>query len=145
MDAVATLAPEPGVIAAACAALGLPRASFHRRRAAATRPPATVRPRPKPARALAADERQGVIDLLREPRFVDQAVQYQGCITCNWAMAVRQVSTECGTFPEGHLCASLPACLPIRSFSRCSKTVAAAPLVRNTLRRVRQIRLGNTT
>lgn len=73
MDAVATLAPEPGVIAAACAALGLPRASFHRRRAAATRPPATVRPRPKPARALAADERQGVIDLLREPRFVDQA------------------------------------------------------------------------
>ena len=73
MDAVAALAPEPGVIAAACAALGLPRASFHRRRAAATRPPATVRPRPKPARALAADERQGVIDLLREPRFVDQA------------------------------------------------------------------------
>ena len=32
-----------------------------------------VRPRPKPVRALAADERQGVIDLLREPRFVDQA------------------------------------------------------------------------
>jgi len=73
MDAVATLAPEPGVIAAACAALGLPRASFHRRRAAATRPPVAVRPRPKPARALAASERQGVIDLLREPRFVDQA------------------------------------------------------------------------
>jgi putative transposase len=73
MDAVAALAPEPGVIAAACAALGLPRASFHRRRAAATRPPATVRPRPKPARALAAEERQGVIALLAEPRFVDQA------------------------------------------------------------------------
>jgi putative transposase len=73
MDAVAALAPEPGVIGAACAALGLSRASFHRRRAASRRPPATVRPRPKPARALAADERQGVIDLLREPRFVDQA------------------------------------------------------------------------
>ena len=73
MDAVATLAPEPGVIAAACAALGLSRASFHRRRAAAARPPVAVRPRPKPARALAASERQGVIDLLREPRFVDQA------------------------------------------------------------------------
>ena len=73
MDAVATLAPEPGVIAAACAALGLSRASFHRRRAAAARPPVAVRPRPKPSRALAASERQGVIDLLREPRFVDQA------------------------------------------------------------------------
>ena len=73
MDAVAALAPEPGVIAAACAALGLSRASLHRRGAAVTRPPATVRRRPKPARALVADERQGVIDLLREPRFVDQA------------------------------------------------------------------------
>jgi len=73
MDAVAALAPEPGVIAAACAALGLSRASLHRREAAVTRPPATVRRRPKPARALVADERQGVIDLLREPRFVDQA------------------------------------------------------------------------
>ncbi len=73
MDAVAALAPEPGVIAAACAALGLPRASFHRRRAALARPPVVVRPRPKPARALAAGERQHVVDLLREPRFVDQA------------------------------------------------------------------------
>ena len=73
MDAVAALAPQSGVIAAACAALGLPRASFHRYRAAATLPPATVRPRPKPARALATDERQDVIDMLREPRFVDQA------------------------------------------------------------------------
>jgi putative transposase len=31
MDAVAALAPERGVIAAVCAALGLSRASFHRR------------------------------------------------------------------------------------------------------------------
>ena len=73
MDAVAALAPKPSVIGAACAALGLSRASFHRRQAAARRPLSTVRSRPKPARALAADERQGVIDLLREPRFVDQA------------------------------------------------------------------------
>src|SRR5664280_2968771 len=73
MDAVAALAPEPSVIAAACAALGLSRASLHRRGAAVTRPPATVRRRPKPARALGGDERQGVVDLLREPRFVDQA------------------------------------------------------------------------
>ena len=73
MDAVAALAPAPGVIVGACAALGLPRATFHRRQAAAARPPVAVRPRPRPARALAAGERQGVIDLLREARFVDQA------------------------------------------------------------------------
>jgi putative transposase len=73
MDAVAALAPEREVIAAVCAALGLSRASFHRRRAKVTQPPAAARPRPKPARALEADERQGIIDLLREPRFVDQA------------------------------------------------------------------------
>ena len=73
MDIVADLAPAPGVIVAACAALGLARATFHRRQAAAARPPVAVRPRPKSVQALAADERQGVIDLLREPRFVDQA------------------------------------------------------------------------
>lgn len=73
MDAVAALAPGRGVINAACVAVGLARATFHRRWAAAARPPVTVPPRPKPARALAADERQGVIELLREPRFVDQA------------------------------------------------------------------------
>jgi putative transposase len=73
MDAVASLAPAHGVIAAACAAVGLARASFHRHQSAAMRPPVAVRPRPRPARALAADERQRVIDLLREPRFVDQA------------------------------------------------------------------------
>lgn len=52
MRAVAELAPNCGVITAACAALDLSRASFHRRQAAATRPPVPVRPRPKPARAL---------------------------------------------------------------------------------------------
>jgi putative transposase len=73
MDAVAATAPEAGVIAATCAAVGLSRASFHRRQVAAKRPPAPIRSRPKPARALAADERRGVLDLLREDRFVDQA------------------------------------------------------------------------
>jgi putative transposase len=73
MDAVAAMAPEPGVVAAACAALGLSLASYHRRQAATTRAPVTVCPRPKPVRALGLEERQGVIDLLHEPRFVDQA------------------------------------------------------------------------
>ena len=73
MDAVAATAPEAGGIAAACAAVGLSRATFHRRRRATTQPPMAARPRPKPARALAADERRGVLDLLRGDRFVDQA------------------------------------------------------------------------
>jgi putative transposase len=73
MDAVAALPLEGGLIGAACGALGLSRASFHRRTAAARRPPAPIRPRPSPARALALPERLAVLDLLRQPRFVDQA------------------------------------------------------------------------
>ena len=73
MDAVAALPPEGGLIGAACGALGLSRASFHRRSAAAKRPPTTMRARPRPARALAVAERRAVLDLLRQPRFVDQA------------------------------------------------------------------------
>ena len=73
MDAVSALAPGRGVISAACAAVGLAPATFHRRQRAARQPPVAARPRPRPARALAVDERQGVLDLLREARFVDQA------------------------------------------------------------------------
>ena len=73
MDAVAATVPEAGMIAAACTAVGLSRATFHRRQAAAKRPPVAARPRPKPGRALAVDERQSVLDPLREDRFVDQA------------------------------------------------------------------------
>ena len=54
--------------APACAALGLPRASWYRGR----RPAAVARPRPAPPRALEPRERQGVLDLLHT-RFVDQA------------------------------------------------------------------------
>jgi putative transposase len=73
MDAVASLPLGGGLIRAACGALGLSRASFHRRTAAARRPAAPIRPRPRPARALSVRERQAVLELLREPRFVDQA------------------------------------------------------------------------
>ena len=76
MDAVAALPADGGLIGAACAALGLSRAGFHRRTTAARRPPAPVRPRPTPARALAVPERQAVLDLLRQPRFVDQVIAH---------------------------------------------------------------------
>ena len=71
MSAVAALAPGRGLVSAACAAVGVSRASVHRHRTRpAGREPA---PRPRPPRALAAQERQTVLALLREPRFVDLA------------------------------------------------------------------------
>ena len=73
MNAVAALAPGSGLIAAACTALGLSRASLHRHQAFRRQPLAAVRQRPTPMRALVAKERQVVLDLLREPRFVDLA------------------------------------------------------------------------
>lgn len=69
MDALAALAPGGGMIAAGCAALGVSRASLHRRK----QPARAARPRAKSRRALDGNECQVVLDLLREPRFVDLA------------------------------------------------------------------------
>jgi len=69
MTGARELAQEVGT-ARACRALGVPRASLYRQRRTST-PPA--RPRPSPARALTAPERQAVLDLLHSERFVDQA------------------------------------------------------------------------
>jgi putative transposase len=69
MQTVATLGPRLGV-APTCVALGVPRASYYRSRQPA---PAAVRLRPTPARALSLAEREGVLAVLHEPRFVDLA------------------------------------------------------------------------
>jgi transposase InsO family protein len=72
-EAVVALAPTGGMLAATCAALGVSRATVHRRRfrldASATLP----RPRPRSVRALTVPQRQEVLDLLHAPRFADQA------------------------------------------------------------------------
>jgi len=70
MDAVRQDAPVLGV-APLCRALGLARATLYRtwRR---ERFPVESTPRPKPARALGGEERQAVLDVLHEERFVDQ-------------------------------------------------------------------------
>ena len=60
-------------MAAACAALGVSRASVQRRRTRLAAPPGALRPRPRPARALSAAQQQAVLDLLHAPRFADQA------------------------------------------------------------------------
>lgn len=69
MDAVMKTAPTCGVTAT-CEALGLPRSSYYRRRAATHGP---KRRRPSPPRRLPAGERQAVLDVLQAPRFVDLA------------------------------------------------------------------------
>jgi len=73
-DAVVALAPAPGMTAAICASLGVSRATVQRKRARLSAPPAIVRARPRPVRALNDPQRQQVLDLLRAPRFADQAL-----------------------------------------------------------------------
>ena len=63
-------APVAGV-APLCRALGLARATLYRAWLRA-RFPVEPRPRPKPARALCDGERQAVLDVLHEQRFVDR-------------------------------------------------------------------------
>ena len=55
--------------AAACRALAVPRASYYR----SLRPKAMAKPRPTPARALSAEEKQAVLDQLHSARFCDKA------------------------------------------------------------------------
>jgi putative transposase len=67
MAMVVDLSPRLG-IAPTCAALGLPRATYYRRR----QPRPTPQPRPSP-RALSAGEQAAVLAVLHETRFVDLA------------------------------------------------------------------------
>ena len=68
MEAITEMAPRLGV-APTCAALELPRATYYRNRV----PPPAPKPRPTPARALPPQEREQVLAILHEPRFVDLA------------------------------------------------------------------------
>ncbi len=68
MNAVTALAAQVGW-QPACEALSVSRATVYRRR----RPPAAVRARPRPARALTSGEHAAVVAQLHSPRFVDSA------------------------------------------------------------------------
>jgi len=72
MTAVEEHTPEIGT-SAACKALGVPRSTAYRQRQAKREPPRAQKPRPVPARALSAKERQEVLDVLHSDRFVDKA------------------------------------------------------------------------
>ena len=71
MTAVESLAETVGR-APACRALGVPRASFYRRLGEKSGPVSPA-PRPTPARALAAPEREAVLVQLHSERFRDKA------------------------------------------------------------------------
>lgn len=73
MDELATLEPGSGIVTAACNALGLSRATWHRRKAAAAQPAVPAPPGPTPPRALTSAERQHVLDVLNSERFADLA------------------------------------------------------------------------
>jgi len=68
MTGAVEIMPEVG-ITPVLAALGLSVATFFRRRKQQAAPAV----RPTPARALSTEEKQAVLDVLHEPRFVDQA------------------------------------------------------------------------
>jgi putative transposase len=74
-EAIAELVGADVSVAGACAALGRARATHYRRHSVTPKPPVCGPPTPaKPQpRALAPDERQRVLDVLHEPRFVDKA------------------------------------------------------------------------
>src|SRR5450759_916169 len=72
-DAVVCLVSTSGLTAGACAALNVSRASVYRLRAHLAQPLNMRRTRPSPQRALSVVERHTVLDLLRAPRFADQA------------------------------------------------------------------------
>jgi len=95
MDAVDTLAATVGV-AEACQLLGVPRSSHYRTRQAARAAPPAPRERPAPARALSAEERTTVRDVLNSPRFQDCAVREvyatlldEAIYLCSWRTMYR--------------------------------------------------------
>jgi len=59
--------------AAACRALNVPRASLYRHLRPTADPAVGPAPRPSPPRALSAQERQQVLDVLHQERFCDKA------------------------------------------------------------------------
>jgi len=70
MDLVEDFA-EPGVsVVAACAALGVSRATIYR--ATSPRPPPSLRQRAASPRRLGDDERHAILDVMHTPEFVDQ-------------------------------------------------------------------------
>ncbi len=72
MATAIALPADSGLTASVCAALSVSRASVLRHRAALTAPPPVRKARTPSSRALPENERDQVLQHLREPRFADQ-------------------------------------------------------------------------
>lgn len=102
MASARELAPSIGV-AAACAALGVPRSSFYHAQQPA-RPKAAPRTPARSHRALSADEQQTIRELLNSERFVDQAPRTmyatlldEGVHHCSWRTMYRLLEQDQAT------------------------------------------------
>ena len=87
-------------VTAACDALGVPRSSFYHALAPAPAP-LPARPRPASPRALSADERRQVRELLSTERFVDQSPRTvyailldEGDYLCSWRTMVSLLAQD---------------------------------------------------
>src|SRR5712691_482476 len=78
MTTVTELGPRLG-IAPTCAALGLPRTTYYRRR----RPQSAPAPRPRSSRALSPDEHAAVLARLHEPGEVYATLLDKGEYLCS--------------------------------------------------------------
>jgi putative transposase len=128
-EAIGELTPLVGR-RAACAATGRAQASWyraHRVCPAPVRPPASP-PRPQP-RALSAAERQAVLDVLHEPRFVDAApgtvyatLLDEGSYLCSTASMYR-ILRQAGEVRERRAQATHPARVKPELLADAPKTV----------------------
>ena len=94
-EAIALLAPRIGT-RAACAASGVAQASWYRRHRASPAPPrpgARAAPGPGQPRALAAAERQAILDVLHSARFADTAPAEAWAILLDEGIYLGSVST----------------------------------------------------
>jgi putative transposase len=96
------LAPSVGV-AAACAALGVPRSSYYQTQRP-DRPSAPAQPRRRPRQALSPEQEQTIRDLLNSERFVDQAPRTiyatlldEGQHYCSWRTMYRILKQDAAT------------------------------------------------
>lgn len=99
LEGTRELAATVGV-AAACAALGVPRSSFYQTQAPLASPP-PPRSRPPSPRALSTAEQQAVRDLLNSQRFVDRAPRTvyailldEGQYLCSWRTMYRLLAAD---------------------------------------------------
>ena len=101
-EAIALLAPRIGT-RAACAASGVPQATWYRRHRASPAPPRRApvphRDRVQP-RALAAAERQAILDMLHSERFADTAPAEAWATLLDEGIYLGSVSTFCRVLRE---------------------------------------------